>query len=162
MNSVLVEQANLELGLVNTDSLLTLLECPVCLDHITPPIKQCVKGHLVCTDCYPRYTNIIMIQYWRQELSCHRYWLHLDTIFFKMITLENQQDYTIISAILICPLLITMTMSNNSLFTGYHIVPHVGVVCQKRGTLAWSRWPGYSSSPAGITPWAVPSPTASP
>jgi len=54
MQSVLMEQANLELGLVNTASLLTLLECPVCLDHITPPIKQCVKGHLVCTDCYPR------------------------------------------------------------------------------------------------------------
>lgn len=54
MNSVLVEQANLELGLVTTDSLLTLLECPVCLDHITPPIKQCSKGHLVCTDCFPR------------------------------------------------------------------------------------------------------------
>ena len=54
MNSVLMEQANLELGLVNTGSLLTLLECPVCLDHITPPIKQCVKGHLVCSDCFPR------------------------------------------------------------------------------------------------------------
>ena len=54
MNSVLMEAANLELGLVNTGSLLTLLECPVCLDHITPPIKQCVKGHLVCTDCFPR------------------------------------------------------------------------------------------------------------
>jgi len=54
MQSVLMEQANLELGLVDTTSLLTLLECPVCLDHITPPIKQCVKGHLVCTDCYPR------------------------------------------------------------------------------------------------------------
>ena len=47
MNSVLMEQANLELGLVNTSSLLTLLECPVCLDHITPPIKQCTKGHLI-------------------------------------------------------------------------------------------------------------------
>ena len=30
------------------------MECPVCLDHITPPIKQCVKGHLVCIDCFPR------------------------------------------------------------------------------------------------------------
>ena len=43
MNSVLMEEASLELGSVNTDSLLTLLECPVCLDHITPPIKQCTK-----------------------------------------------------------------------------------------------------------------------
>ena len=46
MNSVLMEQANLELGLVDTGSLLTLLECPVCLDHITPPIKQCVKADM--------------------------------------------------------------------------------------------------------------------
>ena len=43
MQSVLVEEANLELGTVDTNSLLTLLECPVCLDHITPPIKQCTK-----------------------------------------------------------------------------------------------------------------------
>ena len=80
MQSVLVEEASLELGTVDTNSLLTLLECPVCLDHITPPIKQCTKvtvqpdlpspylfvcvlrhqmnclsqGHLVCIDCFPR------------------------------------------------------------------------------------------------------------
>ena len=52
MNSVLMEQANLELGLVDTGSLLTLLECPVCLDHITPPIKQCVKADMqAMCDC---------------------------------------------------------------------------------------------------------------
>ena len=36
-----------DLGSVDTDSVLTLMECPVCLDHITPPVKQCLK---VC--CY--------------------------------------------------------------------------------------------------------------
>jgi hypothetical protein len=46
-----------DLGSVETDSVLTLLECPVCLDHITPPIKQCVKGHLVCIDCFPRLAH---------------------------------------------------------------------------------------------------------
>jgi len=54
MNTVLMEQASLELGMVDTNNLLALLECPVCLDHITPPIKQCTKGHLVCIDCFPR------------------------------------------------------------------------------------------------------------
>ena len=44
----------IELGNVATKDVLSLLECPVCLDHITPPIKQCVKGHLVCVDCFPR------------------------------------------------------------------------------------------------------------
>jgi hypothetical protein len=43
MQSVLEEQASLELGAVDTNNILTLLECPVCLDHITPPIKQCIK-----------------------------------------------------------------------------------------------------------------------
>jgi len=51
---ILAEQAMLELGAVDTTELLTLLECPVCLDHITPPVKQCIKGHLVCSDCFPR------------------------------------------------------------------------------------------------------------
>lgn len=44
----------IDLGKVDNTSVLSLLECPVCLDHITPPIKQCVKGHLVCNDCFPR------------------------------------------------------------------------------------------------------------
>jgi hypothetical protein len=43
MQAVLEEQAGLELGAVDTNNILTLLECPVCLDHITPPIKQCIK-----------------------------------------------------------------------------------------------------------------------
>ena len=51
MQSVLVEEASLELGTVDTNSLLTLLECPVCLDHITPPIKQCTKV-TVQPDCH--------------------------------------------------------------------------------------------------------------
>ena len=51
MQSVLVEEASLELGTVDTNSLLTLLECPVCLDHITPLIKQCTKV-TVQPDCH--------------------------------------------------------------------------------------------------------------
>ena len=43
MELLLAEQAALELGSVDTNQLLTLLECPVCLDHITPPVKQCIK-----------------------------------------------------------------------------------------------------------------------
>jgi len=45
---------DVELGQVETESVLSLLECPVCLDHIVPPVRQCVKGHLVCSDCFPR------------------------------------------------------------------------------------------------------------
>ncbi len=43
-----------DLGNVEAEQVLSLLECPVCLDHITPPVRQCVKGHLVCSDCFPR------------------------------------------------------------------------------------------------------------
>ena len=45
---------DIDLGQVATKEVLGLLECPVCLDHITPPVKQCIKGHLVCIDCFPR------------------------------------------------------------------------------------------------------------
>lgn len=53
----MMEVAELNLGTVENEEVLTLLECPVCLDHITPPIKQCVKGHLMCTDCFPRLNH---------------------------------------------------------------------------------------------------------
>ena len=48
------DMEDIDLGNVATKEVLGLLECPVCLDHITPPVKQCVKGHLVCIDCFPR------------------------------------------------------------------------------------------------------------
>ncbi|XP_057376046.1 E3 ubiquitin-protein ligase sina-like isoform X1 [Daphnia carinata] len=31
--------------------LLSLIECPVCLEPISPPIHQCRRGHLVCGKC---------------------------------------------------------------------------------------------------------------
>ena len=53
MQALLEEQAGLELGAVDTNNILTLLECPVCLDHITPPIKQCIKVTPPPTNFYP-------------------------------------------------------------------------------------------------------------
>ena len=52
--NIFTEADGLALGTVNNEEVLQLLECPVCLDHITPPMKQCVKGHLVCNECFPR------------------------------------------------------------------------------------------------------------
>ncbi|PSN29259.1 hypothetical protein C0J52_27660 [Blattella germanica] len=31
--------------------LLTQIECPICLQYMTPPIKQCSNGHNICKDC---------------------------------------------------------------------------------------------------------------
>ncbi|KAF5274538.1 hypothetical protein FQA39_LY07150 [Lamprigera yunnana] len=35
-------------------SILAVLECPVCLDTMAPPIHQCENGHLVCLRCRTR------------------------------------------------------------------------------------------------------------
>ncbi|XP_045765041.1 uncharacterized protein LOC123867170 isoform X2 [Maniola jurtina] len=35
-------------------SLLQLLECPVCLEWMEPPMSQCRRGHLVCVRCRAR------------------------------------------------------------------------------------------------------------
>ncbi|XP_028894396.2 uncharacterized protein LOC105209512 isoform X2 [Zeugodacus cucurbitae] len=32
-------------------SILGIIECPVCLDTITPPVMQCQNGHLLCLNC---------------------------------------------------------------------------------------------------------------
>ena len=52
--AMIMDTGGIDLGQVENEEVLTLLECPVCLDHITPPVKQCVKGHLVCNECFPR------------------------------------------------------------------------------------------------------------
>ncbi|XP_013178261.1 PREDICTED: uncharacterized protein LOC106125556 isoform X2 [Papilio xuthus] len=36
--------------------LLRLLECPVCLEWMEPPMSQCRRGHLVCSRCRARLT----------------------------------------------------------------------------------------------------------
>jgi hypothetical protein len=33
------------------DQLIRLFECPVCFEHIVPPIFQCLLGHLICSKC---------------------------------------------------------------------------------------------------------------
>lgn len=38
-------------------SLLDALECPVCLEYMTPPITMCSSGHSVCQACRPRLTR---------------------------------------------------------------------------------------------------------
>ncbi|PNY13129.1 E3 ubiquitin-protein ligase sinat5-like protein, partial [Trifolium pratense] len=37
-----------------TSSVRELLECPVCLNAMYPPIHQCSNGHTLCSDCKPR------------------------------------------------------------------------------------------------------------
>ncbi|PSN30707.1 hypothetical protein C0J52_25399 [Blattella germanica] len=34
--------------------LIGLLECPVCMEYMGPPIHQCRRGHLVCSSCKPK------------------------------------------------------------------------------------------------------------
>ncbi|KAH7970165.1 hypothetical protein HPB49_000496 [Dermacentor silvarum] len=34
-----------------TSELLSIFECPVCLDTIMPPILLCMNGHLLCSTC---------------------------------------------------------------------------------------------------------------
>ncbi|KAL9686590.1 hypothetical protein QQ045_030982 [Rhodiola kirilowii] len=34
-----------------------LLECPVCLNSMYPPIHQCQNGHTLCSGCKPRVHN---------------------------------------------------------------------------------------------------------
>ena len=36
------------------ESLLSRLECPVCLEYMRPPIPLCANGHKVCRNCRPK------------------------------------------------------------------------------------------------------------
>ncbi|XP_050426973.1 E3 ubiquitin-protein ligase SIAH1A-like [Adelges cooleyi] len=38
-------------------NLASLFDCPVCFDHMLPPILQCQSGHLVCSACRPKLNN---------------------------------------------------------------------------------------------------------
>ncbi|XP_059469160.1 E3 ubiquitin-protein ligase Siah1-like isoform X2 [Neocloeon triangulifer] len=41
-------------GAASNSDLVSLFECPVCFDHVLPPIQQCQSGHLVCASCRPK------------------------------------------------------------------------------------------------------------
>jgi len=38
-------------GGMNETSILKMLECPICLETMGPPIYQCREGHLICAKC---------------------------------------------------------------------------------------------------------------
>ncbi|XP_022744426.1 E3 ubiquitin-protein ligase SINAT5-like isoform X2 [Durio zibethinus] len=40
-----------------SSSVRELLECPVCLNAMYPPIHQCLNGHTLCSGCKPRVHN---------------------------------------------------------------------------------------------------------
>lgn len=38
-------------------TILASLECPVCMDTISPPAGQCINSHLICSPCRSRSEN---------------------------------------------------------------------------------------------------------
>ncbi|XP_065345631.1 E3 ubiquitin-protein ligase siah-1-like [Cloeon dipterum] len=38
-------------------NILSMIECPVCLEYMGPPINQCRRGHLVCSSCRAQLGN---------------------------------------------------------------------------------------------------------
>lgn len=51
--------------------LISLLECPVCLEPISPPIHQCRRGHLVCHRCKP---HLSLCPTCRERMTDTRNW----------------------------------------------------------------------------------------
>ena len=37
--------------------LASLFECPICFDHVLPPILQCEMGHIICNNCRSKLTR---------------------------------------------------------------------------------------------------------
>ena len=54
MAASLGDIGDLDLGKIESEEVLNQLECPVCYDYIIPPVKQCIKGHLVCSSCFQK------------------------------------------------------------------------------------------------------------
>ena len=44
-------EIELTLNKLKVKKLLSQFECPVCMNHITPPILQCLNGHIICREC---------------------------------------------------------------------------------------------------------------
>lgn len=56
------QEANKELDEFNA-KLLSLIECPVCLEPICPPVHQCRRGHLVITNKIKKVIKLIKVEY---------------------------------------------------------------------------------------------------
>lgn len=50
-HQIMTSESMASLSLEDGTSILKLLECPVCLDTMKPPIFQCQNGHSVCNNC---------------------------------------------------------------------------------------------------------------
>lgn len=45
---------NYRMSVNQENSVLCALECPVCRDHMPPPIRQCLGGHSICQSCFQK------------------------------------------------------------------------------------------------------------
>ena len=45
-------------GLFVTPTLSPSLECPICLEYFSPPVRQCSNGHSICSQCYKKSGKI--------------------------------------------------------------------------------------------------------
>ncbi|KAM7264495.1 hypothetical protein ACFE04_002178 [Oxalis oulophora] len=57
VGETLNDQTNIKSNLIASSSVRELLECPVCLNAMYPPIHQCSNGHTICSGCKPRVHN---------------------------------------------------------------------------------------------------------
>ncbi|XP_063230332.1 uncharacterized protein LOC134535215 [Bacillus rossius redtenbacheri] len=84
-------------------SLTAILECPVCLEYVGPPIYQCRRGHIVCGLCKPKlmycptcrsgfseYRNLVAEMFAeRLDYPCKNAHLGCDSTF----TLKEKEDH---------------------------------------------------------------------
>lgn len=53
---------------IAVSDLLAYYVCPVCKDHVAPPIYQCALGHVLCADCWQKVSNCPLCRGPRQDI----------------------------------------------------------------------------------------------
>ncbi|XP_022991172.1 E3 ubiquitin-protein ligase DIS1-like [Cucurbita maxima] len=107
-----------------------LLECPVCLNAMYPPIHQCSNGHTLCSDCKPRVHN--RCPTCRHELGNIRC-LALEKV---AASLELPCKYQSYGCIGICPYYSKVKHESQCIYRPYSC-PYAGSECLVVGDIAY-------------------------
>ncbi|MBA0667044.1 hypothetical protein Golax_000122 [Gossypium laxum] len=116
------------LGATSTNDVHELLECPVCLNLMYPPIYQCPNGHTVCSICKARVHNSCPTC--RNELGNIRC-LALEKV---AESLELPCRYQILGCHDIFPYYSKLKHEKNCRYRPYHC-PYAGAECSVTGDI---------------------------
>ena len=118
--------------------LVSQFECPVCLEHICPPVLQCPNGHVFCRPCRQKLTTPVRCPTCREPLPTKDIHSHQMELMAVNLRLPFQCKYSSFGCLVTTLLPDKLGPTKTNAITGRSTVPLLGV--RANGWAVENKW----------------------